>query len=182
MKWHKWGEPLAAGLNLLYTIGYMQNWAGSFVAAGIGSVLFAWICWQKKLLAEAGLWAFYVGFALYGWWNASEAWPENLPVPQPQTHLLSLAIAGVGWAALARALRKTSKADLPIWDAFTTVGSLLATFWMVQFVHANWLYWMVVDAAAIGLYLRKKLRWGALLMIIYTLLAIEGYWDFLAWI
>jgi nicotinamide mononucleotide transporter len=180
--WQRWGEPLAAALNLIYTIGYMQGWAGSFVAAGIGSAVFAVVCWQRRLHAEAGLWLFYIGFAVYGWWHASDAWSAVLPVAEPWVHVSSIASAGVVWGLLTWWLRRRGEADLPGWDAFTTVGSLLATVWMVQFVHANWLYWIVVDAVAIGLYLRKQLYWGAGLMAIYTLLAVEGYWNLLSWI
>lgn len=97
-------------------------------------------------------------------------------------HATSIVVGGLVWAGLTWWLRRRGEADLPGWDAFTTVGSLLATVWMVQFVHANWLYWIVVDAVAIGLYLRKRLFWGAGLMAIYTLLAVEGFWDLLSWI
>jgi nicotinamide mononucleotide transporter len=179
--WHRWAEPAAVLLNLVYTVGYMRGWPGCFLAAGIGSTLFVAICAQRRLLAEAGLWLFYIGFAMYGWWNVGADWPAELPVATAAAHALSIALAGVAWWGLAAFLRR-QKADLPAWDALTTVGSLLATYWMVQLVQANWLYWIVIDAAAIGLYVRKQLRWGAALMFIYTLLAIEGYFDFFAWL
>ena len=182
LTWHRWGEPLSVLLNLGYTIGYMQGWAGSFVAAGAGSAVFAVICWQRRLLAEAGLWLFYIGFAVYGWWHASDAWPSSLPEVGIAMHVTSIVVGGLVWAGLTWWLRRRGGADWPGWDAFTTVGSLLATVWMVQFVHANWLYWIVVDAVAIGLYLRKRLFWGAGLMAIYTLLAVEGFWALLSWI
>ena len=39
-RWHRWGEPLAAGLNLAYTIGYMNAAAWSFAVAALGSALY----------------------------------------------------------------------------------------------------------------------------------------------
>lgn len=179
--WHVWGEPLAAGLNLLYTVGYLQTWPGSFAAAAAGSALFMAVCFQNKLKAESALWLFYVGFAIWGGFHASDVWPEPQQVPWSH-HLISIGIGLLAWITITWALKRHTDADWPGWDAFTTAGSLLATYWMVRFVHANWVYWIVIDAAAVGLYWRKGLHWGAGLMAIYTLLAAEGYWDFLKWI
>ena len=42
----------------------------------------------------------------------------------------------------------------------------------------NWLYWIVIDAAAIYLYLEKGLYLTALLFAAYILIALVGY---IAW-
>ena len=53
---------------------------------------------------------------------------------------------------------------------------------MLQFVQANWLYWMVIDVVAIALYWKRGLYWGAALFTLYALLAVEGWFDFVPWI
>jgi nicotinamide mononucleotide transporter len=175
--WHRWGEPIAAGLNLLYTIGYLQGHATSFLCAGIGSILFAWICWQRHLRAESALWLFYIGLAVYGYWSVQETWPDPLPVASLQAHAISIAIGLASWIVVAHLLTRTDRSALPGLDAFTTVGSLIASYWMLQFVQANWLYWIVIDIVAIALYWKRGLYWGAALFCLYTLLAIEGWFD-----
>ena len=50
---------------------------------------------------------------------------------------------------------------------------------MLQFVHANWLYWIVVNAVSIVLYASRGLRWGTGLFVLYTLLALEGWFNFI---
>jgi len=52
---------------------------------------------------------------------------------------------------------------------------------MLQFVHANWLYWIVVNAAAVILYSGRRMHWTVGLFILYTALAIEGWFDFFQW-
>jgi nicotinamide riboside transporter PnuC len=50
---------------------------------------------------------------------------------------------------------------------------------MLQFVHANWLYWIVVNAGSVVLYASRGLKWGAGLFVLYTLLALEGCFNFI---
>lgn len=179
--WHLWGEPLAAALNLAYTIGYMNAAPWSFHLAAVGSSLYLAICWQRRMMAESLLWLFYIAMAWIGMTAVEEAWPSPLPVASVFEHLISIAMALIIWVAASLLLKKHSKAWRPWLDAFTTVGSLLATYWMLQFVHANWLYWIVVNAAAVILYSGRKMHWTVGLFILYTALAIEGWFDFFQW-
>ena len=176
--WHRWGEPVAAVLNLTYTIGYMNAASWSFLVAALGSTLYLVICWQRQMLAESFLWLYYIGMAGVGMVAVEEAWPDPLPVAHWQEHVLSIACALFLWGIVTTILKRRGRAWRPGLDAFTTVGSLLATYWMLQFVHANWLYWMVVNSAAIVLYGSRKMKWTVGLFVLYTLLAIEGWFDF----
>jgi nicotinamide mononucleotide transporter len=180
--WHRWGEPIAALLNLVYTFGYLQGEKASFFCAGFGSLMFAWICWQRQLFAEFSLWLFYIGLAFYGLYAVQDSWPDPLPVASLSAHCASIGIGIILWIVTARFLMKTGKAALPIFDAFTTIGSLVASYWMLQFVQANWLYWIIIDTVAIVLYWKRGLYWGAALFGVYTLLALEGWFDFFSWI
>lgn len=164
-------------LNLAYTLGYQAGAAWTFLAGGLGSLLFLMVCWQRQMKLEAALWLYYIGMAIYGAWAVQGAWPDPLPTASLQAHATSIALSAIAWWGLQRYF--TSKTWWPKLDAFTTVGSLLATYWMLQFVHANWLYWMVVNAAAIVLYSSRGLKWGTLLFIAYTLLSIEGWFNFI---
>ena len=46
-------------------------------------------------------------------------------------------------------LKRFTHSALPLADAFTTVFSLWTTWLMVQNHHANWAYWIAIDAVAI---------------------------------
>ena len=174
-------EPLATVVNVAYTVLYLRESTAAFPVAAVGAVLFGWICWKKGMLAEAALWAFYIGFAGYGWATTSSGWPE--PVVHPWwAHACSVLAIGVLTAGLTRALRRWGEQTAAGWDAFTTVSSLVATGWMLAFDPFNWWYWMVINAASVVLYLRNGLRWGAALFTLYTLLAVEGWFDLFNWI
>ncbi len=76
-------------------------------------------------------------------------------------------------------LEKNTAAALPYLDSFTTWGALLTTWMVAKRVLENWLYWVVVDSAAIILYLDRELYLTALLMAVYVVLVIIGWFQWL---
>jgi len=63
----------------------------------------------------------------------------------------------------------------PFIDAATTVSSLLATWMVAKKLLENWLYWIAIDIASIGLYLSRDLSLTAGLFGGYVILATLGY-------
>ena len=89
-------------------------------------------------------------------------------------HLTAIAITAGATLATAWALQRWTHSAMPLTDAFTTVFSLWATWLMVQNHHANWAYWIAIDAVAIVL--RKRgLPFGAALYAIYLVMAVMGW-------
>ena len=64
---------------------------------------------------------------------------------------------------------------LPVWDAFTTAGSIVATYMLAQRIIQNWLFWVVVDLISMGLYLYKGLYPTVVLFFVYSVMAVFGY-------
>lgn len=175
-RWHRWGEPVAVGLNLAYTVGYQNSAAWTFVSAAVGSAIFMVLCWQRQLKLESALWLFYIGMAAYGAYSVQSTWPP----PQSAewtAHGISILLGGAIWLMLFWIMR--GKSWKPGLDGFTTVGSIIATYWMLQFVHANWIYWIVINAAATALYASRGLKWGTALFAVYTVLALEGWFNWI---
>ena len=169
-------EATAVVLSLAYTWGYLQEWVPwCFIPAAIGAAILMVLCWRKAILAESALQGFYIGMALYGAWASSS--PQDwTPATWPTTtHLWAIAIASLMTAGVAFGLQRKTKSALPWLDAFTTVFSLLATWLMVHNHHANWAYWIAIDAVAIYLYAKRGLPMGAALYAIYLVMAIMGW-------
>jgi len=66
-------------------------------------------------------------------------------------------------------------AAFPYLDTFTTVFAVFATYLVTQKVLENWLYWLVIDAISIYLYIEKGLIPTTVLFIIYVIIAVYGY-------
>ena len=174
----RWTEGLAVLLSLGYTWGYLKGWTPwCFLPAALGAGLLAWLCWRRNILAEAALQLFYVAFAGYGTWLSSEA-QDWTPQAEPLSwHLTAIALTTGATLVTAWALQRWTRSAMHLTDAFTTVFSLWATWLMVQNHHANWAYWIAIDAVAIVLYAKRGLPFGAALYAIYLVMAVMGWFE-----
>ena len=80
---------------------------------------------------------------------------------------------------LGYVLSTYTDAKMPLLDSFTTVFSVFATIMVVKKVLENWLYFIAVDIASIYLYYSRDLDQTAVLFILYTIIAIYGYYNWL---
>ena len=159
--------------SLAYTWLYIEMNPLCFLFAILGALGFLYLCWKKSLIAESGLQVFYVFMAVYGYLNLNTEWRvEHWPWAN---HLLVIALSTFTMFGLNAFLKLRTQAKLPLIDSFTTVFSLSATFIMVEFVHENWLYWIVIDLVSIALYFKRKMYFGAFLFFLYAVLAIKAY-------
>lgn len=161
---------LGAAYTILITYGSLWCWP----AALGSSVIFMYLCYQKRIYAETALHVFYFAIAIYGWltWGATteggyQSWA-------PQIHAVSIGIGLLSCFVVAWLLRRYTDSALPGVDTFTTVFSVIATIMMVMAVTENWYYWIVIDAVSIFLYASRRMYLTALLFVVYTLLAING--------
>ena len=95
-------------------------------------------------------------------------------------HVVAVGTGAIAWAALTPWLAKRGS-SMPTLDAFTTVFSILGTWWMIQGDPVNWIYWMVIDAVSIYLYAKRGMPWGALLFFLYGLMAADGWFERISW-
>jgi len=125
---------------------------------------------------------YYVGISVYGWhkWSGrsvSKKDREELRVSRIKikTLLVLLAFFLVLWLIMSQILLRFTDSQLPVMDALTTAGSIIATWMLARKILEHWLLWIVVDAISIGLYLYKELYATVILFIVYTVVAIMGY-------
>jgi nicotinamide mononucleotide transporter len=166
-------EVAAVTLSVAYTWMYLKGYLPwGFIPAALGAGLFAYICWRKKIYAESFLQIFYVGLAGFGLMGYGNVLQVSMSL-----HIALLSGAAIVTAVLGWVLKSETDSKLPFLDAFTTVFSLVATWLMVNMVHENWLYWMVIDSVSIYLYAKRGLKLSSVLFLLYLLLAIDGYFE-----
>lgn len=142
----------------------------------LGSALYIWICYSTLLYLDAALQVCYVAFGIYGWikWNSTGA---DFPIQTwaLKTHVAWI-LAGVmlvvslGWLAATFTAQQS-----PFVDATIFVFSLIATYMTAQKILENWIYWIAIDAVAVGLFYSKDLYLTSLLYVFYTVLAVIGW-------
>ncbi len=153
-------------------------WAAAFWSTAIYFVLMI----RVQLYMESALQVFYLGMAVYGWyqWRHGPGADHSLPVGRWRAARHASVIGGIIVATLisGRLLSDFSQAALPYVDSFTTWGAVVATFMVARKILENWLYWFVIDGVSVFLYANRELYLTALLFAGYLVLIVIGY---LAW-
>jgi nicotinamide mononucleotide transporter len=140
----------------------------------ISSAIYVYLCFISKLYIETGLQIFYVVMSFYGWitWNAQQGHIIKIRMRSFQFHIYALAIGLVMAFLLGYFFEKNTDQASAYLDASIGVFSLIATFMTANRVLENWIYWIVVDFAAIFLYASRDLALSAVLYVIFTVMAI----------
>ncbi|MFO1393615.1 MAG: nicotinamide riboside transporter PnuC [Steroidobacteraceae bacterium] len=177
-------EWIAVVLALAYVVlATRQNrwcWPAAGVSCAIYLVLFA----RAGLPMQVALQAYYVVMAFYGWhaWRASHHQDQELPVTvRPlRWHVGVLAVVTVLTVVNGRLTSGEEPSLVPYVDSAVAWGSVVATWLMTRKVMENWLYWIVFDLLAAGLYFSQGFYATTVLFLIYVVLAVRGYFEWRA--
>ena len=150
----------------------------------ISSALFILIFFNSKFYADMGLQVYYLGVSIYGWiyWSrgaVDQNEKSTLPVCRiSRQQAMVLTVTGIViMLGIVYVLRNFTDSDVPWGDGFTTAGSIIATWMLARKVLEHWLVWVVVDSVAAGLYFYKGLYPSFLLYLIFTIIAVVGYFQ-----
>lgn len=138
-------------------------------------ILFA----QSRLFGDAGLQIVYLALGIHGWYN----WlfggknRSSLQIGRATSQLLivTLLLIPLGTWGLVLVLRAANGAA-PLLDAFTTILSLAAQYWLNRKVLENWLLWIVADVIYVFLYITRGLHLTAVLYAVFLCLCVAGFW------
>lgn len=174
-------EWVAAALALGYLLLAIRQspWCWAFAIAS--ALLYLAVFTRAGLYMQAALQVFYMGMAVYGWrmWRGvAGGAPVAISRWSWQRHLVALVVvalvAGVNGALVAR---QAGGDWVPFVDAAIAWGSVLTTWMVARKIIENWLYWIVLDAAMAALAATQGLAVTAALFVLYTALALRGYWQ-----
>jgi len=150
---------------------------------GIISVLiYIYITIQYKLYADMGVNAYYFVMSVYGWyyWTNTDGKKDQVPVTTNSgiENVYSILILVVSFGMLTFVLMNYTDSDVPIWDATTTSFAITGMWLMARKKLENWIAWIISDLISIPLYFYKGLTLTSFQFLIFTILAIMG---FFAW-
>jgi len=151
-------------------------WPAAFFSTLIYSVLF----FDVSLLMDSALNVYYLIMAIYGWYS----WKYGGKLQEKELEVTSyglsknikiIAILTVISFAFGYVMANYTSADFAYVDSFTTVFAVFTTYMLAKKVLENWIYWIVIDAVSIYIYIEKGLNLTAILFVIYTVLAFVAY-------
>jgi len=174
-----WLEITAVIFAILYLILAVKQNILCWIAGIISSVLYFFIMQKAGLYMEAYLQVFYVVISIYGWsqWSASNASNPSFIVNtwSKYQHMITISIILVLSLLSGFLLERYTDAALPFLDALVSWGAVVATYMVAKKLLENWIYWFVIDATSIFLFIERGLWLSAVLFATYLVIIFFGY-------
>lgn len=177
--WEIAGVILAIAYLLLAVREKIACWYFAFASTAIYTVLF----WDVSLLMESALNVYYMAMAVFGWYQWTRGGANGNGATQTlaiqtmshRQHVMVIGIIAALTVISGNLLSEYSSAAWPYVDSFTTWASVITTYLVARKYLQNWLYWIVIDAVSIPLYIDRGLNLTALLFACYIVIAVFGY-------
>ena len=174
-----WLEITAVIFAILYLILAVKQNILCWIAGIISSVLYFFIMQKAGLYMEAYLQVFYVVMGIYGWsqWSASNASNPSFIVNtwSKYQHMITISIILVLSLLSGFLMERYTDAALPFLDALVSWGAVVATYMVAKKLLENWIYWFVIDATSIFLFIERGLWLSAVLFATYLVIIFFGY-------
>lgn len=154
-------EWLAAGLGLINIalLIFRNVWNFAF---GIASVaIYVFVFWENRLYAESGLQVFFIAAQAWGWWLWLRIGGDDNTVPVRWLDWKARAVWLMGTVSISLnlgwAMARYTNAAAPYIDGPIAVASMAAQVLLAFRRIENWLLWVVIDVAAVSLYIHRGL-------------------------
>jgi len=172
-------EVLASVLGIGYIIFAAKESQWCWPLAFLSTLIYTVIFWKGQLPMQAMLNFYYMAMAIYGYklWQKQGKANQTTVINRlswPQQFAFFI-LGSLLTFATANYLISIEASQSPYLDAGVTVFSVLNTILMARKVLQNWLYWIVIDAAAIVLYAQTGYYATIVMFTIYLVLALLGY-------
>lgn len=175
-----WLEIVAVGLALAMVVCNIRviHWGWPLAAAS--ALLYFLLFWQHRLYGDAGLQIFFATVALWGWWQwlrGRRADGSRLEVRHLgwRGRVGAVVAVGLTWPLLGWWLDHHTDTDVPYWDAFPTVASVVAQILLARKFVENWPAWLVVNLVALALFVHKALWLTATLYAVFAMGSLVGW-------
>ena len=147
-------------------------------------ILYIVVFWQERLYAEAGLQVFFILAQLWGWRLWLKVGGDDDRVPVRWLDWLSRGVWVMVTAAisvnLGWAMHSFTNAAMPYADAGIAGASVAAQILLAYRRIENWVLWIVIDVAAVALYIDRGLYPTAGLYGGFLVLSLIGLKEWIA--
>ncbi|MGE4305241.1 MAG: nicotinamide riboside transporter PnuC [Novosphingobium sp.] len=144
--------------------------------------LYIFVFWEKRLYAEAGLQVFFFLAQGWGWWLWLKVGGDDSRVPVRWLDNMSRAVWGLATLAvslnLGWVMHRFTDAVMPFADSAIAGASVSAQILLAFRRIENWILWIIIDIAAILLYINRGLHPTAGLyggMLVMSLLGLKEW-------
>jgi nicotinamide mononucleotide transporter len=147
----------------------------------VSLILYTWTFYRARLYGETLLQIICLALMIYGWYEWLHGGENRTELPVRRTPrrawfpLLAAGVAGSVGSALL--MRRFTDNPAPWVDASILAFSLVAQLMTARKWIENWIFWMVINAISIVLYINRHLYPTAVLYLVLLVIAFIGYRD-----
>jgi nicotinamide mononucleotide transporter len=167
-------------LAIAYLLLAIKQSLWCWVAAFFSTLIYSIIFFDVSLLMDSALNVYYLIMAVYGWysWKYGEKLQKeelNISTYSKIKNLKIAIILSIISCIFGYIMDNYTSADFAYIDSFTTIFAIFTTYMLAKKILENWIYWIIIDAISIYVYIQKGLNLTAILFAIYTVLAYVAY-------
>ena len=176
-----WIEVLGAALSFVYLYFSIRQKIALWIFGILCSALYLVVFFQAKFYAGVTLQLYYLVVSVYGWINwqlgrnkqtGAELLVKKITKNQiVVSAILTFVITGIYYFVLVN----FTDSPVPVGDSFTVALAIVATWMLTQKILENWLVFVISNALCTALFLYKELYPTVVLYIVYTVMAVVGY-------
>lgn len=180
---HNWIELAGTIMSLFYLYYSIKEKLSLWVFGFLSALFYIVVFYNAKFYADMSLQFYYLAVSVYGFvsWKMGKLSNGNnhLVIRTTSfTNLIYLSLSALLIFILYYfVLANFTDSPLPIADSLTTALSIVATWMLARKRIEHWLLWIFIDAFSAVLYIQKELYTTAVLFVIYTIMAIVGYYS-----
>lgn len=172
-------EAVGTVFGILCVALYVRQNIWSWPTGLVQIVLFIAVFYDVRLYSDLVLHIIYLVMQVYGWrhWLKGGVGGKSLPVTRlARTETAVWVVTALAGSFLCGYLvANYTDAAAPYPDAFVAVTSLVAQWLITRKKLESWLFWIVVDLVAIGIYFYKALYFATTLYCLFVVLGVMGY-------
>ncbi|MBK8442323.1 MAG: nicotinamide mononucleotide transporter [Sphingobacteriales bacterium] len=173
-------EAIAVIFGLLSVYFSGRNHIAVYPTGIVNVLLYVYICFNSKLYADMGIQMYYFVMSVYGWihWNQVQQNEQSgIMHNSSRENLRDAGLFFLFFGLIYALLRHYTDSDVPFWDSLTTAIFLVAMYLMARKKIEHWLWWIAGDIMVIPLFIYKGLVLTAFQYVVFTALAIYGFWQ-----
>jgi nicotinamide mononucleotide transporter len=179
-----WLELFGVVSTIVYLVLSIKQSIWLWPLGALASAIYIAVYFVNKFYADMGLQTYYLIISIYGfiaWLAHKNREGKELAVCRTsakQWLVLGIITAAI-WGTLYWILSAFTDSPVPVGDSFTTALAITATWMLTRKMIEQWLVFIVADAVSVALYLTRDMPLTAFLYIIYTTMAVVGFYKWL---
>ncbi|QNJ97254.1 nicotinamide riboside transporter PnuC [Constantimarinum furrinae] len=175
-------EIVAVFFGLLSVVFSMMNRVWVFPTGMISTAIFVYLLLKWTLLGDMMINGYYFIMSIYGWYiwtrkvDPVHFTPISVTTKKEQLHSVYIFIATLAFVFIIyKAFDKWESWTAWV-DTLTTAIFFVGMWLMAKRKIENWIYWIVGDLISVPLYFYKGFTFTSLQYLIFTVIAIFGYY------